>query len=145
MEILNIGPLELIIILALMFIVLGPKDMVKTAQSIGRWVRSVTHSEMWREVWGISQDIRELPKKLMEETGLEEALTDVKQTTQEMSNELNAQINEVKEASRIPEIEHMRQVGSEPCRSVSQGVECYSCLPKTAWPPTWKRPAWKRR
>ena len=29
------------------------------------------------------------------------------------------------------------QVGSEPCRSVSQGVECYSCLPKTAWPPTW--------
>ena len=21
---------------------------------------------------------------------------------------------------------------------MSQGVECYSCLPKTAWPPTWK-------
>ena len=20
---------------------------------------------------------------------------------------------------------------------MSQGVECYSCLPKTAWPPTW--------
>ena len=28
------------------------------------------------------------------------------------------------------------EVGSQPCRSVSQGVECYSCLPKTAWPPT---------
>ena len=28
------------------------------------------------------------------------------------------------------------EVGWEPCRSVSQGVECYSCLPKTAWPPT---------
>ena len=28
------------------------------------------------------------------------------------------------------------EVGSKPCRSVSQGVECYSCLPKTAWPPT---------
>ena len=32
--------------------------------------------------------------------------------------------------------EHKKEVGSEPCRSVSQGVECYSCLPKTAWPPT---------
>ena len=21
---------------------------------------------------------------------------------------------------------------------MSQGVECYSCLPKTAWPPTWR-------
>ena len=29
------------------------------------------------------------------------------------------------------------KVGSKPCRSVSQGVECYSCLPKTAWPPTY--------
>ena len=27
-----------------------------------------------------------------------------------------------------------QEVGSEPCRSVSQGVECYSCLPKNAWP-----------
>jgi Sec-independent protein translocase protein TatA len=108
MEILNIGPLELIIILMLMFIILGPKDMVKTAQRIGRWVRSVTTSPMWREVWGISQDIREPPKKLMDESGLQEALTEVKQTTQEVANELNAQVNEVTEAARIKEIEHIR-------------------------------------
>src|SRR5512140_384254 len=108
MEILNIGPLELIIILVLMFIILGPKDMVRTAQRIGAWVRSVTRSPMWREVWGISQDIRELPKKLMEETGLQEALTDVQQTTQQVASELNAQINEAKEAARVPEIEHLR-------------------------------------
>ena len=28
------------------------------------------------------------------------------------------------------------QHGSEPCRSVSQGVGRMFCLPKTAWPPT---------
>ena len=28
------------------------------------------------------------------------------------------------------------QVGSQPCRSVSQGVAQADCLPKTAWPPT---------
>ena len=28
------------------------------------------------------------------------------------------------------------QVGSYPCRSVSQGVDTRLCLPKTAWPPT---------
>ena len=28
------------------------------------------------------------------------------------------------------------QVGSKPCRSVSQGVAVCNCLPKTAWPPT---------
>ena len=28
------------------------------------------------------------------------------------------------------------EVGSQPCRSVSQGVGRMFCLPKTAWPPT---------
>ena len=31
------------------------------------------------------------------------------------------------------------EVGSEPCRSVSQGVGRMFCLPKTAWPPTYAR------
>ena len=30
------------------------------------------------------------------------------------------------------------QVGSQPCRSVSQGVDTRLCLPKTAWPPTYQ-------
>ena len=28
---------------------------------------------------------------------------------------------------------------------MSQGVECYSCLPKTAWPPTFQAQAKKKR
>ena len=31
------------------------------------------------------------------------------------------------------------EVGSQPCRSVSQGVAVCNCLPKTAWPPTYSR------
>ena len=41
------------------------------------------------------------------------------------------------EAIKLFNGKELGEVGSEPCRSVSQGVECYSCLPKTAWPPTW--------
>lgn len=107
MEIFNIGPLEFIIIVVLMFIILGPKDMIKTMQSIGRWVRSMTHSQMWREVWGISQEIRELPKKMMDETGLEEAMAEVQKTTREVTDELNAQIKEAKEAATVTELEHL--------------------------------------
>ena len=32
------------------------------------------------------------------------------------------------------------EVGSQPCRSVSQGVGRMFCLPKTAWPPTLTNP-----
>jgi Sec-independent protein translocase protein TatA len=108
MEILNIGPLELIIILALMFILLGPKEMVLTAHRIGAWVRNFLRSPMWREIWGISQDIRELPKKIVSESGLEETMEELKQTTQEATDEINKELKEVAEAARVPEAEHMR-------------------------------------
>ncbi|HEX9018559.1 MAG TPA: hypothetical protein VF806_05210 [Anaerolineaceae bacterium] len=115
MEILNIGPLELIIILVLMFILLGPKEMILTAQRIGRWVREIVHSPMWREIMGYSMDIRELPKKIMEESGLQETLAEIQQTTKETTDELNAQIREATEAARVPEIEHLRlQTEAEP-------------------------------
>jgi Sec-independent protein translocase protein TatA len=135
MEILNIGPLELIIIMVLMFIILGPKDMVKTAQRIGAWVRGVTHSQMWREVWGISQDIRELPKKLMEDTGLNEALTEVQQTTQQVASELNTQLNEAKEAARVPEAEHLRLETGPGAVIAPPSTSVPAALPSTNGPP----------
>lgn len=108
MEILNIGPLELIIILVLMFILLGPKEMVLTAHRIGMWVRSFLRSPMWREIWGISQDIRELPKKIVSESGLDETMAELKKTTQEATDEINKELKDVAEAARVPEAEHMR-------------------------------------
>jgi Sec-independent protein translocase protein TatA len=108
MEILNIGPLELIIILVLMFVVLGPKQMVVTAYRIGSWIRGFVRSPMWKEILGYSMEIRELPQKLMDETGLKETLEEVRQSTQEATNELNQTVNEAVEAARVPEAEHLR-------------------------------------
>jgi Sec-independent protein translocase protein TatA len=113
MEILNIGPLELIIVLILMFILLGPKEMVIVAYRIGQWVRNFVRSPMWREIVGYSMEIRELPKKLMDETGLEETLKEVRQSTQETVKEVNDSLREAAEAARVPEAEHLR-IGDVP-------------------------------
>jgi Sec-independent protein translocase protein TatA len=108
MEILNIGPLELIIILLIMFVLLGPQEMIATAQRIGKWVREFVHSPMWKEVMGYTKEIRDLPKMIMDETGLQETLDEVRKTTQQTADELNAQIKEATEAARVPEIEHLK-------------------------------------
>lgn len=105
MEILNVGPLELIIILVIMFIVLGPRDMVLTAYRVGRWFRGLVRSPMWREILAYSQEIRQLPKKLMDETGLEEAVKEVKKSTSEATAEINAALKEVSDAAREPTAE----------------------------------------
>jgi sec-independent protein translocase protein TatB len=108
MEILNIGPLELIIILLIAFVLLGPRDMILTAQRVGRFIRNLVRSPMWKEVLGYSMEIRELPQKIMDETGLQETLAEVTKSTKEVADELNAQVKEATEAARVPEVEHLR-------------------------------------
>lgn len=108
MEIFNVGVPELIIIFILMFLLLGPKEMIRTAQRIGAWVRKAIKSPMWREVMGYSQEIRELPQKIMDESGLKETLEEVRKDTTAATNEINASLKEVAEAARVKEAEHVR-------------------------------------
>ena len=73
MDILGIGPLELFFIILIALIVLGPKDMVKAGRSIGRTMRKIVTSENWRTIQQASQEIKNIPTRLMREAGLDEA------------------------------------------------------------------------
>jgi sec-independent protein translocase protein TatB len=72
MEILGIGPLELLFIVLIALIVLGPKDMVKAGKTIGRTLRAVVTSDTWRVVNQASREVRNLPNRLMRESGIDE-------------------------------------------------------------------------
>lgn len=90
MEILGIGPLELVFILLIALIVLGPNDMVKAGRTIGRFLRKIVTSPTWRTVQQTSRDLRYLPNKLMREAGLEdlkEQLPDAGQIRKELNIE----------------------------------------------------------
>ena len=45
MELFGIGPLELLFILIIALIVLGPKDMVKAGRTLGRFMRQLMMSD----------------------------------------------------------------------------------------------------
>ena len=77
MDILGIGPLELLFIIIIALIVLGPKDMVKAGRTIGKYLRQVTTSSTWQAVQLTSRELRNLPNKLMRDTGLEEDLKEI--------------------------------------------------------------------
>lgn len=108
MQILNIGPLELLIFLIVAFILLGPKDMVLTAYKIGQAIRKFVRSPVWREILRSAQEIRELPTKLMDETGLQQELDAIKKDTEDTAKELNASMNEATNALRVPEAENIK-------------------------------------
>ena len=72
MEILGIGASELIFIILIAIIVLGPKDMQKAGRTIGRWLNQFVHSDGWKALQRASKEIRNLPTNLMREANLEE-------------------------------------------------------------------------
>jgi Sec-independent protein translocase protein TatA len=86
MDILGIGPLELLFIFLIALIILGPKDMVKAGRSIGSFLRKIVTHPTWRTVQQASKEIRVLPNRLMREAGLddlENPLNDIKNITQD--------------------------------------------------------------
>ncbi|MEN8241305.1 MAG: twin-arginine translocase TatA/TatE family subunit [Chloroflexota bacterium] len=71
MNILGIGTLEIVIILVIIFLVLGPEDLEKTGRTIGKWINKVTRSEGWSAVRSISREVRGLPSRLAREAELD--------------------------------------------------------------------------
>lgn len=85
MEILGIGLPELGLILVIILLVLGPKDMVNTSRRIARTIRMLTRSEFWRttrEAWKMAQ---ELPNELLRESGLDETRGEIERMNQDLN------------------------------------------------------------
>jgi sec-independent protein translocase protein TatB len=73
MEIFGIGTSELIFILIIAIIVLGPKDMQKAGRTIGRWLNQLIRSDSWKVFQRTSAELRNLPRNLMREANMEAA------------------------------------------------------------------------
>jgi sec-independent protein translocase protein TatB len=72
MEFLGIGPSELLFIVIIALIVLGPKDMQKAGRTLGKWMRKVVTSDGWKLWQQTSREIQTLPNRLMREAALDE-------------------------------------------------------------------------
>ncbi len=71
MEILGVGMSELIFIVIIALIVLGPKDMQKAGKTIGKWLRNIVTSDGWKIFQQTSRELRTLPNKLMRDANEE--------------------------------------------------------------------------
>jgi sec-independent protein translocase protein TatB len=73
MEIFGIGASELVFILLIALIVLGPRDMQKAGRTIGRWLNQLVRSDSWKVFQKTSTELRNLPRNLMREANMEVA------------------------------------------------------------------------
>jgi len=71
MEFLGVGPSELIFIILIAIIILGPKDMQKAGRMIGRFLNQLIRSDGWKIFQQTSNELRNLPRNLMREAHME--------------------------------------------------------------------------
>lgn len=88
MEILGIGPLEILFILLISFVVLGPGDMAKTGRQIGRFLRKLVTSQWWSGFRNASKEISQLPYTLMREASIEDASKELNELSNTIGNNL---------------------------------------------------------
>ena len=89
MKFLNVGALELLFILLLAFIVLGPEKAIKTAGDVARWIRDLTKSEFWRDLVSTSREIQNIPTKLMDDVELKNTIEDLDRSWGETKGTIN--------------------------------------------------------
>lgn len=102
MDILGIGPLEVLFILLIALIIFGPKDIVKAGQMTGKFLRKLIKSPGWQTVQRTSRELRNLPTKLVREAGLEEVQDDINTIASlskppDIKKEIQAELNKVDE------------------------------------------------
>jgi Sec-independent protein translocase protein TatA len=72
MDIFGIGPLEIAFILILVIIIFGLKDLMKTSKTIGKSLNKFVRSDTWKTINQTTQELKNLPNRLMREAGLDE-------------------------------------------------------------------------
>ena len=112
MEILNIGPLELLVILVLAVLMFGPDDLVNFAHKTGRWIYNLRKSELWQEIVGTSKEIQELPQKIMKDAELEETMKEIDALNRSMlKSDLSENKDLVNISTSITEIDADDEMG----------------------------------
>jgi Sec-independent protein translocase protein TatA len=118
MDILGIGIPEIIFILVIILIVMGPEDMMKMGRSLGKIVRRVLLSDTWQAIRRTSQELREIPTRLVREAGLDEL--------QEFQNELKADVESIGNVQNELK-EEVEQIKRElPKEKIDLGIEAWT-------------------
>ena len=101
MDFLGVGPLELLFLILIALVVIGPRDIGKAARSIGRFLNQLYRSETWRMLTETSRKLRNLPNQLAQEAALEDPLDEMRQTIREVGQEIAQDVRTLDEDLRV--------------------------------------------
>jgi Sec-independent protein translocase protein TatA len=124
MDLLGVGPLELIFVLLIIFLVLGPNDMAKTGKKLGRFLSTIRKSEFWHGITRVTREMRDLPSALMREAELED-----------LKKELEKDAKDLKGISKEFERDGLKEIKAEMQATIDLTPEGLDSPEKEVEPP----------
>jgi Sec-independent protein translocase protein TatA len=100
MEIFGIGLPEIVFVLLLALVIMGPKDMTDSARKLARWLYRLFRSPQWREFIGAAREVRDMPNQIIREAGMEEDIQMLRQAGQEMRGMVQDTNREIRGVTR---------------------------------------------
>jgi Sec-independent protein translocase protein TatA len=93
--------MELLFIVVIVLVIIGPRDAAKTARSIGRFLNRLYRSETWRSLTQASRSLRSLPNRLAREAAMEE-LDDVEGSLRDLRRDMSQELRALEEKLEVP-------------------------------------------
>jgi sec-independent protein translocase protein TatB len=107
MEFFNIGGLELLLILVIALVVLGPDRIVKVGHTLGSWLRKLSKNVLFREVVQTTDEIRNYPRKILDEAHLNPEELD-------LSKQISFELDVLHKNPQKPGVEQFPQTQGDP-------------------------------
>jgi Sec-independent protein translocase protein TatA len=97
MNLFGIGLPEILFILFLALLIFGPKDLEKTGKILGKGLNRLIRSDAWRAIQQTGRELRNLPTRLMRESGLDDIKQATKDEIRNTADEINRSGQDLKE------------------------------------------------
>ncbi len=72
MRFFNVGIREVILLLVIMLILFGPRQMQENARNLARGIRKFVRSDAWRTFLGLYDDVNTIKDQVIRESGIQE-------------------------------------------------------------------------
>ncbi len=92
----NIGIPELILVLTIMLVFLGPDKLRESSRNFARFIRKVVRSETWRNFSVMYHEMKHYPEEIMKEVNLEETMKELNEINARTQAELDRIQNSVR-------------------------------------------------
>lgn len=72
MRIFNVGIREILLLMLILLILFGPRQLQENARKLARSIRSFLRSDAWRSFLGVYDDVNNIKDQVIRESGIQE-------------------------------------------------------------------------